>query len=104
LIEGDLNMMTERNEYEDGVHPLPEAPPPAAPPAPAGRVIGPNGEVWDPPAPNSPVVAKPGWLTKMQMAQANASALPADVFAQPCGADRKGGNAGFRFGGGSTWR
>jgi hypothetical protein len=89
-----------------GINPLPEAPPPAPsePPAPAGRVYGPDGQFWDPPASNSPVVAKPGWLTKLQMAAANAAPPPADVFRQPCGAERKGGNAGFRFGGGSTWR
>jgi hypothetical protein len=26
-------------------------------------VRGPNGEVWQEPPPNSPVQAKPGWLT-----------------------------------------
>ena len=30
-------------------------------------IRGPNGEVWQEPPPNSPVQAKPGWMTRQQM-------------------------------------
>jgi hypothetical protein len=83
-----------------GIGPVPEAPPPAPSEpsdatAPPGRVYGPDGQYWDPPPPNSPVVAKPGWLTKQLMARANAAPLPQDVLRPPTAADAKGGSAGL---------
>jgi hypothetical protein len=48
---------------------------------------GPNGEVWEPPPPNSPVQMKPGWLTKMQMDVANAKPVPASLLKHALGVD-----------------
>jgi hypothetical protein len=69
-------------------------------PAPTGppKWTGPNGEVWEPPPPNSPVQMKPGWLTKMQMDVANAKPVPASLLkSEP--RDNAGGSAGFRWNG-----
>jgi hypothetical protein len=57
-------------------------------------VRGPNGEVWQEPRPNSPVQAKPGWLTKMQMDAVNAKPIPRAAFAvEPW--QHRGGGAGL---------
>jgi hypothetical protein len=62
-------------------------------------VRGPNGEVWEPPPPNSPVQMKPGWLTRQQMDAVNAQPIPRAAFAvEPW--QHRGGGAGFSCNGG----
>jgi hypothetical protein len=61
-------------------------------------VHGPNGEVWEPPPPNSPVRAKPDWLLKLQMDEANAKPIPRGCFAVERGLGR-GGSAGLAVNG-----
>jgi hypothetical protein len=58
------------------------------------RIVGPNGEVWEPPPPNSPVQMKPGWLTRMQMDAVNTAPIPRGCFAVERGLGR-GGSASF---------
>jgi hypothetical protein len=43
-------------------------------------IRGPNGEVWQEAPPNSPVRAKPDWLLKQQMDEANAKPIPRGCF------------------------
>jgi hypothetical protein len=57
-------------------------------------IRGPNGEVWESPLPNSPPVAKPGWLAKMQMDIVNAKPIPRACFAIERWM-RRGGSAGL---------
>jgi hypothetical protein len=58
------------------------------------RIVGPDGQIWEPPLPNSSALAKPGWLTKMQMDRVNAKPIPRAVFAIERWQHR-GGSAGF---------
>jgi hypothetical protein len=67
-------------------------------PAEAPKWTGPNGEVWEPPPPNSPPVAKPGWLTKLQMDAVNAKPIPAAAFEVERW-QRRGGGAGLSVNG-----
>jgi hypothetical protein len=75
-------------------------PPPAAEPLPnppaAGAKVwhGPNGETWQEPPPNSPVQAKPGWLTKMQADEVNRRSASPDLF-KTSSWDNAGGASGF---------
>jgi hypothetical protein len=62
-------------------------------------IRGPNGEVWQEPPPNSPVQAKPGWLTRLQMDHVNAQPIPRACFeVEPW--QGRGGGAGFSCNGG----
>jgi hypothetical protein len=61
-------------------------------------IRGPSGEVWVPPPANSPPVAKPGWLTKMQMDIVNAQPIPRAAFTvEPW--QHRGGGAGLSVNG-----
>jgi hypothetical protein len=67
------------------------------PPAPRAKVWhGPNGETWQEPPLNSPVQAKPGWLTKQLQDAANAKPIPPALFRD----DGRGGYLGLGGGGG----
>jgi hypothetical protein len=64
-----------------------------------GRKVwrGPNGETWTEPGLNEPVVARPGWLTKLLAARVNAQTPVVDLRTSP--ADKRGGNAAFKING-----
>jgi hypothetical protein len=77
--------------------PPPAAEPLPSPPAepPKSKVwTGPNGETWEEPRPNSPVQAKPGWLTKLQADEVNRRSAPPDLF-KTSSWDNAGGRSGF---------
>jgi hypothetical protein len=44
-------------------------------------IRGPDGQTWQEAPPNSPVRAKPDWLLKQQMDEANAKPIPRSCFA-----------------------
>jgi hypothetical protein len=58
------------------------------------RIIGPNGEVWTAPGLNEPARAKPDWLLRLQMDEANAKPIPRACFAIERWM-RRGGSAGL---------